>query len=42
VFSGIIEKVSCANVFVLVVVYDRGFQEVKREEVEDLMGGRIL
>jgi hypothetical protein len=42
VFGGVVEEVGCADIFVLVIVNDRRFEDVEGEEVGDLLSGGIL
>jgi hypothetical protein len=41
-FGGIVEKVGCSDVLVFFVVYDRGLEDVKGEEVDDFLRGGVL
>lgn len=41
-FSGVVKEVSCADVFVLVVVYYGGLEKVEGEKVENFVGCGIL
>jgi hypothetical protein len=41
-FGGVVEEVGCSDVLVFFVVYDRGLEDVEREEIDDFLRGGIL
>ncbi len=42
VFGGVVEEVRGADILVLVMVDNAGFETVEGEEVEDFVGGMVL